>query len=474
MHPTATLVVAVAAAILGRPSVAQDATPEAPNPAPSSAPSSPARRAGAAGTQPAAAPLGESAAPAATRARTDRASREGSPITPEGEHLLNRWLGLEDSPVRIYGWIQNSFTGNPAGPANGINFGVNPNSLANQWMGNQYYLIVEKPVKQGGGIDFGFRFDNLFGNDWQFNHMHGLFDDAFRLNSFAGYDPAQLYGEVHLPLFTEGGIDVRGGRWYTIAGYESVPAVSRPLLSVPYLFNYGQPFTHIGVLTTLHVTDRLKLLNGSINGWDRFINERYIWGYIGGFSWDSADARTHLAFTCIWGPNQFPNFLPADTQIFPTGYINIPSLAGRPNPGYARNDRTLFTTVVSHRWTDRLTQVMEADQGWERSIPGLGSNGKNGRPASDQWYGIANWFLYEATDSLSLVWRSEWFRNVRGSRTGVPGDFYEITLGAVIKPIPRLWVRPEVRFDWSHPGRPYDDGTSDHQITLGVDVIAVF
>lgn len=411
--------------------------------------------------------------PVATRSRADRASREGSPIAAEDEHLINRWLGMEDSPVRIYGWIQNSFTGNPADPRNGLNFGVNPNDLANQWMGNQYYLIVEKPARRADRIDFGFRFDNLLGNDWQFNHMHGLFDNAFRLNSFAGYDPAQFYGEVHLPILTEGGLDVRGGRWYTIAGFESVPAVSRPLLSVPYLFNYGQPFTHIGVLTTLHLSERFALFNGSINGWDRFINERYIWGYIGGVSWDAEDARTHLALTAVWGPNQFPHFLPADTQIFPTGYVNVPSLAGLPNPGYARNDRTLFVGVASHRWTDRLTQVLECDLGWERSIPGLGSGGRNGLPASDQWYGIGNWWLLGVSDQTSLVWRAEWFRNVAGSRTGFPGDFYETTIGAVIRPDPRLWIRPEVRFDWANPSRPYRDGTSDQQLTLALDVIVI-
>jgi hypothetical protein len=204
------------------------------------------------------------------------------------------------------------------------------------------------------------------------------------------------------------------------------------------------------------------------------VDRRYIWGYIGGFSWDSDEERFHFAFTGVWGPDQFPSFLLADTQIFPTGYVNIPSLAGLPNAGYARNDRTLLTTVLSYKWSDRFTQVMEFDQGWERSIPGLGSNGRNGLPASDQWYGTCNWFLFQATERLMLVWRSEWFRYVAGSWTGFPGDFSEFTLGAAVKADARLWIRPKVRFDWAHSSRPYDQGTSDHQITLGLDVIAVF
>lgn len=416
----------------------------------------------------------DSGVPSIGQGRTNQSSRESSPLLPDGEHLLNRLLGIERSPVRIYGWIQNSYTGNPSNPANGLNFGVTPNDLANQWMGNQYYLIFEQPLEQVDRVNFGFRFDNLFGNDWQFTHMHGLFDNTFRLNSVAGYDPAQFYANVHLPILTDGGLDVRGGRWYTIAGYEGVPALSRSLLSVPYMFNYGQPFTHFGVLTTLNVSERFKLFNGAVNGWDRFINRNYNWGYLGGFSWDSKDERTHLAFTCVWGPNQFPNFLPVDTQLFPTGYVNIPSLAGLPNPGYARNDRTLFTTVLSRQWSNELLQVFEFDVGWERAIPGLGSNGQNGLPASDQWYGIGTWFLYQVSEPLALVWRSEWFRNVAGSRTGLPGDFYEVTLGMVIKPMPRVWFRPEVRLDWAHPNRPFDNGNSNRQVTIACDLIVNF
>src|SRR5262249_40294476 len=155
------------------------------------------------------------------------------------------------------------------------------------------------------------------------------------------YDTAQMFVETHLPILTENGFDVKFGRWYTLAGYEQVPAIARPLLSVPYMFNYGQPFTHFGALTTWHVTERLNLYNGTINGWDRWINEHYKWGYIGGFNWTSENEKTNVAFTCVWGPNQFPAFLPANQPIFPTGYVNIPSLAGLPNPGYKRNDRTL-------------------------------------------------------------------------------------------------------------------------------------
>jgi hypothetical protein len=61
-------------------------------------------------------------------------------------------------------------------------------------------------------------------------------------------------------------------------------------------------------MTTLHITDRIELYNGSINGWDRWINERYLWGYIGELSWTSRNDQHKLNFAAIWGkrpPNPF-------------------------------------------------------------------------------------------------------------------------------------------------------------------------
>ena len=400
----------------------------------------------------------------------------------EARGLLMQALGVpEDAPFTIHGWIENSFTGNANGRGSGTNFGVYPNYKADQWMGNQYYVIVEKKLKQQDTINFGFRIDNLFGNDWQFTYMQGLFNRAFPNGWFPGYDMPQLYGEVHLPILTPRGLDVKGGRWYTISGYEVVPAADRTLLSLPYSFTYGQPFTHVGVLTTLHLTDKLDLYNGSINGWDRWINQRYIWGYIGGFAWTSRDEKNKLAFTAVWGPNQFPSFLPANQPIYPTGYINVPSVAGLNNPGYHRNDRTLFTLIYTRKWTGKLNQVIGTGAGMERAIPGLGAPlvvgvPQNARAKYDTWYGFVNMFLCSFTDKLTGVWRSEVFWDTNGARTGLlVGDrYYEMTLGLRYKPKDWLMIRPEVRYDWSQFHPAYSNDTRKSQLTLGLDVLLLF
>ncbi len=408
---------------------------------------------------------------------TGAAEAAAAPAVDETKLLMKLLRMKEDSAVKIYGWLQNSYTGNTNGrPKNDLNFGVNPNNLANTWMGNQYYLIFEKALKQDDTINFGFRFDNLFGNDAQFNHAHGIFDRAFKLNYFSQYDPAQYYAEVHLPWFTEGGLDIKGGRFYTLAGYEVVPATGRPLLSVPYMFNYGQPFTHSGMLTTLHLTKNINLYNGAVNGWDRQFDKRYTWSYIGGFSATSESGKTSLATTFIYGPDQFPTFLPGyQNPIYPTGSIPPPAqFSGKRNPGYNSNARGLFTTVLTHKWTDKLTQVLETDQAWETNVPfALGNTGGFNRHNA-QWYSFGNWFLYSFNEKLTGVWRSEIFRDNNGVRTGTAADYNEFTLGAIYKPKPYIWVRPEARYDFTNGPKVYNDNTRNSQLTLAFDIILLF
>jgi hypothetical protein len=417
----------------------------------------------------------------------EEGAEEAEPDEEEEEdktRLLMKALGIEDSPVKFYGWIQNSFTGNTNGrPPSGENFGVFTNHRANQWMGNQYYLVVENPLEQDETVNFGFQVDTLFGHDWAYTKMTGLFDEAFDrpLNNFAGVDLPQFYGQVHLPDPTgkTKGFDVIGGRWYSPAGYEGGPAVQRPLLSVPYLYNFGQPFTHFGALGTWHLTDKVDLFSGPINGWDRWINRNYRWGYIGGFSWTFNRDKTNLKAWTIQGPNQFPYNLRADTTIIPYG-VGAGNIGPGRNPLYPRSNRSLLVYVLEHKWSDKLTQVVEFDHGFENDIPGLDRNA----PLDAEWYGGFNTFLYQFSDKLTGVWRSEVWRDDDGIRTGSPTDrtdptpfadtFYEMTLGAIYKPVPSIWIRPEARYDWAQFKTPYNDGTRGSQLTLAFDIILLY
>ena len=386
--------------------------------------------------------------------------------------LLNKALHLEDRPYRVYGWIQNSFTGNANGlPANRVNFGVYPNHLADQWEGNQYYLVFENPLNSTDMVNFGFRMDVLFGYDWQFTKMYGLFDRAWPDHWFPGLDLPQFYGEVHLPILTPLGLDLRVGRFYSLTGYESPQAIARPLLSVPYSMNYT-PFTYFGAYAKLHLHERLNVFSGSIPGFDRLPNEPYKWGYIGGFNWTSRDRKMNIVIGGADAYDQLPTFPPPYAQDLPVGVPGPGYLPRRPNPYYDKSMRGYIVGVMTYQWTSKLTQAVETDDVFDPRILGYGAHPY--RPTSAAYHGLVNWFLYELTPKLTGVWRSEIFWDPYGLATGNADNYHEITLGLLYKPNDHLWIRPEVRYDWAQFTHPFNDGTRSSQLTLGFDVIVLF
>ena len=58
--------------------------------------------------------------------------------------------------------------------------------------------------------------------------------------------------------------------------------------------------------------------------------------------------------------------------------------------------------------------------------------------------GITNYLLYSIMDELGVGARAEWYRNQSV-------DYYEVTAGFNIKPLPNLTLRPEGRYQWG-PG----------------------
>jgi hypothetical protein len=75
---------------------------------------------------------------------------------------------------------------------------------------------------------------------------------------------------------------------------------------------------------------------------------------------------------------------------------------------------------------------------------------------------------------LTGVWRFEAFRDNNGAATGVADDYFETTLGLIVKPRDWLSVRPVARYDWARGGHPFSDGTRNSQLTLAFDVIVLF
>ncbi|GIW88815.1 MAG: hypothetical protein KatS3mg108_3139 [Isosphaeraceae bacterium] len=395
------------------------------------------------------------------------------PLAPPQFGTLDAWLDLDDSPIDLFGWIQNSYTATPGfEPADGSTVTVFPNRLANAWQGNQYYLVVRKATREASAADLGLRWDILFGNDWLFTKSFGLFDGAFTPGGFAGVDFPQLFAELSLPLRPNLRLHLQGGRFYSPAGFESPMAVYRPLLSVPYLLNFT-PFTYLGALSRLELGDRLTLFQGAVNGGDRWFNAHYQFSFLGGLGWTSRSGRASLTSLVLVGPNQLPFFPAVDFPTLPVGAYTSPTLQNRRNPLYSRSTLVYHSTVASYLWgrQRRWKQAVEAFLVTQGNVIGFGPEGQPGRIS---YYGGAHWLIVEFNPRLSGVSRIEVFADPYGFVLPAPATYYEMTHGLIYKPSPNLWLRPEIRWDWAPGARPYDDGTRTAQLTLAVDLIVLF
>jgi hypothetical protein len=240
------------------------------------------------------------------------------------------------------------------------------------------------------------------------------------------------------------------GHFYTILGYEVVQAPDNFFYSHAYTMQYGEPFTHLGLLATRDIGP-FTLSAGFQRGNDQFDDTDGLnaLGFLGGVSWTGFQDFFTLAFA-ISANEDGPDF-----------------------------DTTIWSVVGTANLTEKLTWVVQHDYGIA-----------NGPRLDAQWYGVNNYLLYELSRCLAAGLRAEWFRDDDGVRvTGLGdgnrnqgpfvGNFYEITAGINWKPHPNILVRPEARWDWfdlDGPGgrQPYDAGRANDQFLWGCDLVVTF
>jgi putative OmpL-like beta-barrel porin-2 len=423
------------------------------------------------------------AAFAQTRAPGAGLTLAQTPATPEppkpaepGRWLLmdvlkNTWLGrsLEPSGTQIYGWIQQGFAGNPDSPRDRVNFGTNLGWRSNDYRLNQAYVVLDNTLEHEDRLNIGYRVDFLVGHDAPFFVANGLLSDftgfnrgsglgvdgpkSFREPNRVGIDFPQFYLEAHFPgVITPGGVDVRAGKFYTLMGREVYPGADTDFYSRAYENIYATPFTHTGVLATLHATATLDVIAGVVRGWDVFRDNNDMVSFHGGLVWNAPDKRYSWTTAWITGPEQ---------------------------PDDNRDYRSLVSSY--------LTAKLGPADAWVVSAGGhlaYESNGAvdavTGRKHDAKWYGTTVNIFYTLAPGWRLGTRLEWFRDEDGTRTaqlgrpGLAAHFFDFTLGVTYKPHRSVIIRPELRVDWSPDARPYNDRTSKVQLVPAVDLIVRF
>jgi hypothetical protein len=235
-------------------------------------------------------------------------------------------------------------------------------------------------------------------------------------------------------------------------GHEYYPAPLTEFYSQSYEIIYATPFSHTGILSTIHTTDTLDMTAGVVVGSDVFEDNNNRPSFTGNFVWNSCDKRTNWTTAWITGPEQFNN-----------------------NDNY----RSVFTSYITRKFgcCNQWTGIVGGNLGYEDDAV---TNPLSGALQNAEWHGTSAYLLYTVDPSLILGTRMEWFRDDDGARTAVTGrpgfadNFYEVTFGATKKVYQNLRLRPEIRFDWAADSLPYNDLTDGSQTTLACDLIWEF
>ena len=369
--------------------------------------------------------------------------------------------------------VEAGIVGNTANPNNQTNLGQLFTDKGNRLELNQLLFGAERDIdpKAAPGWDVGFKLEALYGSDARITHTLGVLDQL--IHDRNQLDILEANVTVHMPVFS-GGVDVKAGIYPTPLGFETIDPKTNPLYSHSYIFNYGLPFKHTGVLATAHLSPLIDVYFGVDSGTNTFIgygsgdnNNRP--GGIAGAGANLLDGRlTVLALTHI-GPEDSKRVVPfANSAV-----------------------RYYSDAIVTYKATDKLTFTGEANYVREDGY------------RAEAW-GAAGYASYTLSDQWALNARAEVFRDSRsffvnnpvGNRDYVnaergafaqfytasrPTTYSEYTLGATYKPTwlpPRFataLVRPEVRYDHTLNGsRPYGDGRKAGVVTLAADVVFGF
>ena len=374
---------------------------------------------------------------------------------PEGEeawtltNLFNNRYG--GNPLKERGWkISGHSAWGYQNAPDGAFTGNGPFDSQQEW-GNfnldQQYLYAEKIADGSKGFDWGARADIMYGVDGNeaqsFGNVNPGHWDYLNGWDHGAYEWAmpQLYGEVAYE-----DLSVKIGHFYTIVGYEVVPAPGQFFFSRQLTFYNSEPFTHTGALATYKVNDKLTVLGGWVLGMDTgFYQYNAGNAFLGGFTY-KIDDKTDFVYSMTGG-----------------------------NLGW-RGEGAINSLILSRKWTDRFTTVHQFD------VLDTNLTQANGQPANFADFnsltprdstGFINYAFYDINKWLKAGVRYEWFK-----ADGV--SYNTFTYGVNIKPYSWLLIRPEVRTMWApgnqqiYQGVHGYSGNQFNQTVFGIDAILLF
>ncbi len=391
-------------------------------------------------------------------------------------------------------------------PTNNTNFGQAFMDRSDTFRMNQLMVNVEKDLDpKNADWQWGAKFTGMYGTDARVTHFMNEFDRS--ISGPYQFDIVELDVQAHAPTIG-GGTDIKFGQYPTPLGAEVIDATGNTFFSHSYIFQFGLPYKHTGILTTTHVNDTIDAWLGLDTGNDDTIGAKgmannFFPKFLAGVGLNNIlDGNLSVLALAHVGP-ETPRFFeftnPITDQAAGGAFAPTPACGagGCILTGANTRMREYFNVVSTYKWSDAINLVNEINIIHDDFFSATGG-------------GVAQYVTYQYNDTVGFALRGEVFADQKGafvcSGTGnldyadaqrglapnlaycTPGNltYGEITLGMNYKPsvsdMGYLTIRPEVRWDTvvgGGHGKPYIasatlPGTKSSQYTLAIDAILGF
>jgi opacity protein-like surface antigen len=382
---------------------------------------------------------------------------------------LMKWLydgpngqAWKDSRIKIYGWGEiGANASNSSQSLAPAGYPIHPNRVE---LDQLVFRIERLPdTAQSNHADWGFNVTNVYGLDYRYTIMKGIFSDQLlSKNRTYGYDVPTFYGELYFPQIAQG-MNIRVGRFLSVPDIETQMAPGNYLYTHSLLYIFD-PFTQMGVMSTVKLNDQWLVQFGAHAGNDVA-------------AWEKTDAKFTPVACVRWTSRD------SNDSIYPcVNSIN--------NGKYAYDNIQMFVTTWSHKFTGSWNMQTEAYYTYQRDVPSVFGPlpiepNTNGAVCPFPQVGcfaaawaVVNYQNFKVSKRDYLVLRNEYFDDTRGQRTGTQTRYSTHSVG---------WghwfnawgentglFRPELRYEHSYNASAYNLGTRKDQLIFAADVILLY
>jgi hypothetical protein len=369
-------------------------------------------------------------------------------------NILNKWLygdNADKAKIKFAGWIDVDYTYRSTG--NGIN-NIAPvmNRFGNEALARQIGLFIYKPLDPK---EWSWGFNVIFMGGADASFLTPTAGGWQNTNPRFGGEWNDLNLTAHLPILTEGGIDIKAGRQTTVLGPMGALSWQRPLNSSDYAWFILEEGRFTGVSADWKITKRLSWYNAiEIGGWGVFFD-------------DAAHGVDYLTQLVYWLDEKAEKVKVWTTVLTgPTGFHG---------PG----NTTVWELGALINWSKQLYQIIDTQDLYSKQPLFFF------QPPSYQQrsYDVYNYLGYRITKTVDITHRIEWFKDVDGGfypggfggGGGPPHtDYFETTLGLDYHPTKWLQIRPEIRYDHATKDAFGELNNKRDQISISGDVMIKF